>query len=242
MREILLELRNLHAGYGEVKVLNGVELLVREGEIISVVGPNGSGKSTMMKTIFGLLKPEEGEIIYKGEDITALEPFEIIKRGICYVPQEHNVFPSLTVEENLEMGAYILDSPEELKRGKERVYELFPPLKERANSAVRTLSGGMRQMVAFGRALMLNPDLLLLDEPSAGLAPKLVEDIITKLQGINMQGVSLLLIEQNVRRALELCDRGYVLDGGKTALEGSSKELLSSRKIQEIYMGGAELE
>jgi len=242
LREILLELRNLHAGYGEVKVLNGVELLVREGEIISVVGPNGSGKSTMMKTIFGLLKPEEGEIIYKGEDITALEPFEIIKRGICYVPQEHNVFPSLTVEENLEMGAYILDSPEELKRGKERVYELFPPLKERANSAVRTLSGGMRQMVAFGRALMLNPDLLLLDEPSAGLAPKLVEDIITKLQGINMQGVSLLLIEQNVRRALELCDRGYVLDGGKTALEGSSKELLSSRKIQEIYMGGAELE
>ena len=242
MREILLELRNLHVGYGEVKVLNGVELLVREGEIVSVVGPNGSGKSTMMKTIFGLLKPEEGKIIYKGEDITALEPFEIIKRGICYVPQEHNVFPSLTVEENLEMGAYILDSPEELKKGKERVYELFPPLKERANSAVRTLSGGMRQMVAFGRALMLNPDLLLLDEPSAGLAPKLVEDIITKLQGINMQGVSLLLIEQNVRRALELCNRGYVLDGGKTALEGSSKELLSSKKVQEIYMGGAELE
>jgi len=232
----------LHAGYGEVKVLNGVELLVREGEIVSVVGPNGSGKSTMMKTIFGLLKPEEGKIIYKGEDITALEPFEIIKRGICYVPQEHNVFPSLTVEENLEMGAYILDSPEELKKGKERVYELFPPLKERANSAVRTLSGGMRQMVAFGRALMLNPDLLLLDEPSAGLAPKLVEDIITKLQGINMQGVSLLLIEQNVRRALELCDRGYVLDGGKTALEGSSEELLSSKRVQEIYMGGAELE
>jgi len=242
LREILLELRNLHVGYGEVKVLNGVELLVREGEIVSVVGPNGSGKSTMMKTIFGLLKPEEGKIIYKGEDITALEPFEIIKRGICYVPQEHNVFPSLTVEENLEMGAYILDSPEELKKGKERVYELFPPLKERANSAVRTLSGGMRQMVAFGRALMLNPDLLLLDEPSAGLAPKLVEDIITKLQGINMQGVSLLLIEQNVRRALELCNRGYVLDGGKTALEGSSKELLSSKKVQEIYMGGAELE
>ena len=242
LREILLELRNLHAGYGEVKVLNGVELLVREGEVVSVVGPNGSGKSTMMKTIFGLLKPEEGEIIYKGEDITALEPFEIIKRGICYVPQEHNVFPSLTVEENLEMGAYILDSPEELKKGKERVYELFPPLKERANSAVRTLSGGMRQMVAFGRALMLNPDLLLLDEPSAGLAPKLVEDIITKLQGINMQGVSLLLIEQNVRRALELCDRGYVLDGGKTALEGSSEELLSSKRVQEIYMGGAELE
>ena len=242
MREILLELRNLHAGYGEVKVLNGVELLVREGEIVSVVGPNGSGKSTMMKTIFGLLKPEEGKIIYKGEDITALEPFEIIKRGICYVPQEHNVFPSLTVEENLEMGAYILDSPEELKKGKERVYELFPPLKERADSAVRTLSGGMRQMVAFGRALMLNPDLLLLDEPSAGLAPKLVEDIITKLQGINMQGVSLLLIEQNVRRALELCDRGYVLDGGKTALEGSSEELLSSKRVQEIYMGGAELE
>lgn len=242
MQEILLELKDLHAGYEGVKVLNGVELLVREGEIVSVVGPNGSGKSTMMKTIFGLLKPEEGKIIYKGEDITGLEPFEIIKRGICYVPQEHNVFPSLTVEENLEMGAYILDSPEELKKGKERVYELFPLLRTRANSAVRTLSGGMWQMVALGRALMLNPDLLLLDEPSAGLAPKLVEDLITKLQEVNMHGVSLLLIEQNVRRALELCDRGYVLNGGRTVLEGSGKELLSSKKIQEIYMGGAEFE
>lgn len=237
MSEALLELKGLHGGYGEVKVLNGVDIFVKEGEIVSVVGPNGSGKSTMMKTIFGLLRPEKGEIVYRGEDITRLEPFEIIRRGICYVPQESNVFPSLTVEENLEMGAYILDLPREIKRGKERVYELLPVVKERAKSPVRTLSGGMRQMVALGKALMLEPELLLLDEPSAGLAPKLVDDIITKLEEINELGTSLLIIEQNVRRALELCHRGYVLDMGKALMEGPGRELLSSKQIQEIYMG-----
>jgi ABC-type branched-subunit amino acid transport system ATPase component len=235
--EVLLELKDLHGGYGEVKVLHGVDIFVRDGEIVSVVGPNGSGKSTMMKTIFGLLRPERGEIVYRGEDITRLEPFEIIRRGICYVPQESNVFPSLTVEENLEMGGYILDSPQEIKKSKERVYELFPFVKERAKSPVRTLSGGMRQMVALGRALMLEPKLLLLDEPSAGLAPKLVRDIITKLAEINGLRTSLLIIEQNVRRALELCHRGYVLDMGRALLEGGGRELLSSKEIQEIYMG-----
>jgi len=235
--EILLELKDLHGGYGEVKVLHGVGIFVKEGEIVSVVGPNGSGKSTMMKTIFGLLKPEKGEIAYRGEDITMLEPFEIIRRGICYVPQENNVFPSLTVEENLEMGAYILNLSQEIKKNKERVYELFPSVKERAKSPVRTLSGGMRQMIAFGRALMLAPKLLLLDEPSAGLAPRLVKDIMTKLEEINGQGAALLIIEQNVRRALELCHRGYVLDVGKTLMEGPGRELLTNGQIQEIYMG-----
>jgi len=235
--EVLLELKDLHGGYGEVKVLNGVDIFVRDGEIVSVVGPNGSGKSTMMKTIFGLLRPERGEIVYQGEDITMLEPFEIIRRGICYVPQENNVFPSLTVEENLEMGAYILNLSQEIKKNKERVYELFPSVKERAKSPVRTLSGGMRQMIAFGRALMLQPKLLLLDEPSAGLAPRLVKDIMTKLEEINGQGAALLIIEQNVRRALELCHRGYVLDVGKTLMEGPGRELLTNGQIQEIYMG-----
>lgn len=235
--EVLLELEDLHGGYSEVKVLNGVDIFVKDGEIVSVVGPNGSGKSTMMKTIFGLLRPERGEIIYQGEGITMLEPFEIIRRGICYVPQENNVFPSLTVEENLEMGAYILNLSQEIKKSKERVYELFPFVKERAKSPVRTLSGGMRQMVAFGRALMLQPKLLLLDEPSAGLAPRLVKDIITKLEEINEQGTALLIIEQNVRRALELCHRGYVLDMGKTLMEGPGRELLTNEQIQEIYMG-----
>lgn len=237
MPEVLLELKDLHGGYGEVKVLNGVDIFVRDGEIVSVVGPNGSGKSTMMKTIFGLLRPERGEIVYQGEDITMLEPFEIIRRGICYVPQENNVFPSLTVEENLEMGAYILNLSQEVKKNKERVYELFPSVKERAKSPVRTLSGGMRQMIAFGRALMLQPKLLLLDEPSAGLAPRLVKDIMTKLEEINGQGAALLIIEQNVRRALELCHRGYVLDVGKTLMEGPGRELLTNGQIQEIYMG-----
>ena len=237
MTEILLQLENVHGGYGEVKVLNGVDILVGEGEIVSVVGPNGSGKSTMMKTIFGLVKPEEGKIVYKGENITGLEPFEIVRRGICYVPQESNVFTSLTVDENLEMGAYILNQPQEVSKGKERVYGIFPLLKEKAKSQVATLSGGMRQMVAFGRALMLDPELVLMDEPSAGLAPRLVTEILMKLHEINERGKALLIIEQNVRRALELCHRGYVLDMGKTSMEGRGEELLLNRRIQEIYMG-----
>ncbi|MFO7773169.1 MAG: ABC transporter ATP-binding protein [Dehalococcoidia bacterium] len=237
MADVLLNLENVHGGYGEVKVLNGVDILVRQDEIVSVVGPNGSGKSTMMKAVFGLVKPEDGKIMYKGENITGLEPFEIVRRGICYVPQESNVFASLTVEENLEMGAYILNQPQEIREGKERVYDIFPLLKEKARSQVVTLSGGMRQMVAFGRALMLDPDLVLMDEPSAGLAPILVTEILTKLQEINKRGKALLIIEQNVRRALELCHRGYVLDMGKTSMEGPGKELLSNRRIQEIYMG-----
>lgn len=237
LAEILLQLENVHGGYGEVKVLNGVDILVGEGEIVSVVGPNGSGKSTMMKAIFGLVKPEEGKIVYKGENITGLEPFEIVRRGICYVPQESNVFTSLTVDENLEMGAYILNQPQEVSKGKERVYGIFPLLKEKTKSQVATLSGGMRQMVAFGRALMLDPELVLMDEPSAGLAPRLVTETLMKLQEINERGKALLIIEQNVRRALELCHRGYVLDMGKTSMEGPGKELLSNRKIQEIYMG-----
>ncbi len=236
MSDTLLEIKNLHGGYGDVKVLNGIEISINKGEIVSVVGPNGSGKSTMMKTIFGLLKPEKGEILYNGENIAGLEPFEIIRRKICYVPQENNVFPSLTVEENLEMGAYILDQPKEVSECKERVYEFFPVLKERAKSPARTMSGGMRQMVAFGRALMLTPDLLLLDEPLAGLAPILVEELIAKLEKINEHGISLLLIEQNVRRALQMCHRGYVLDRGVTLLEGPGKDLLADKKIQEIYI------
>lgn len=237
LTEILLQLENVHGGYGEVKVLNGVDILVGEGEIVSVVGPNGSGKSTMMKAIFGLVKPEEGKIVYKGENITGLEPFEIVRRGICYVPQESNVFTSLTVDENLEMGAYILNQPQEVSKGKERVYGIFPLLKEKAKSQVATLSGGMRQMVAFGRALMLDPELVLMDEPSAGLAPRLVTEILMKLHEINERGKALLIIEQNVRRALELCHRGYVLDMGKTSMEGRGEELLLNRRIQEIYMG-----
>ena len=199
MAEILLQLENVHGGYGEVKVLNGVDIMVGEGEIVSVVGPNGSGKSTMMKAIFGLVKPEEGKIVYKGENITGLEPFEIVRRGICYVPQESNVFTSLTVDENLEMGAYILNQPQEVSKGKERVYGIFPLLKEKAKSQVATLSGGMRQMVAFGRALMLDPELVLMDEPSAGLAPKLVTEILMKLHEINERGKALLIIEQNIK-------------------------------------------
>jgi len=237
MEKPLLEARDIHGGYSDVKVLNGVELVVHEGEIVAVIGPNGSGKSTLMKTIFGLLKPNSGRILFRGEEITGLEPFQIIRRGLCYVPQESNVFPSLTVEENLEMGAYILEDPEEIAERKEQVYQLFPYLQERSGLGVRKLSGGARQMVAFARGLMLQPSLLLFDEPSAGLAPQLVGDVLDKLREINEYGTSLLIVEQHVQKALELCHRGYVLDMGRTLTEDTGRELLNNNRIREVYMG-----
>ncbi len=237
MDKYLLEAKNIHGGYEESKVLFGVDLTITKGEIIVIIGPNGSGKSTLMKTIFGLLKPDRGEILFQGEDITGLEPYEIIKKELSYIPQENNVFLSLTVEENLEMGAFILEDEEIIEQNKDRVYQLFPDLKSRANSPVRTLSGGTRQMVACGRSLMLDPSLLLIDEPSAGLAPELKKDVKNYLRAINQNGVSLLIVEQDINLALDLCDRVYVLDVGKTVIEGTGSELLSNERVKEVYMG-----
>jgi neutral amino acid transport system ATP-binding protein len=232
----LLAVEDLVAGYvPEVDILTGVKFAVREGEIATVIGPNGAGKSTLIKSIFGLLPPREGRVVLRGEDLTGLRPHSITRRGMSYVPQLDNVFQSLTVDENLEMGA--LD-PSKAKDGMARIYEFFPRLGERRTQAAGTMSGGERQMLAMGRALMPDPQVLLLDEPSAGLAPAFVEAIFEKVEEINRHGVTIVMVEQNARRALAMSDRGYVLDLGQNRFEGRGKELLEDPKVAELYLGG----
>jgi len=232
----LLAIEDAVAGYGEMQVLKGVSLRVEEGEIVSIVGPNGAGKSTVMKLVFGLLKPWEGSVRFDGNDISGMPPERIVRRGLCYVPQVENVFPTLTVEENLEMGAFILDGP--VTERKERVFELFPRLAERRRQRAGKMSGGERQMVAMGRALMLDPKLLMLDEPSAGLAPLLVDMIFEKVADINRSGVAILMVEQNARKSLELAHRGYVLATGQNQVEGPGRELLADPEVARLYLGG----
>jgi branched-chain amino acid transport system ATP-binding protein len=235
--DALLVAEELVAGYvPEVNVLNGVSLSVGAGEIVTVVGPNGAGKSTLIKTIFGLLRPRRGRVTLRGEDLTGLEPHSITRRGMSYVPQLDNVFPSLSVEENVEMGA--LDRSRKRERI-EDMYELFPRLGERRSQAAGTMSGGERQMLAMARALMPEPHVLLLDEPSAGLAPAFVETIFEKVREINESGVALVMVEQNARRALGMSDRGYVLDLGQNRFQGSGRDLLEDPKVAELYLGGA---
>jgi branched-chain amino acid transport system ATP-binding protein len=232
----LLEAEELVAGYvPEADVLNGVSFGVGEGEIATLVGPNGAGKSTLIKAIFGLLRPRAGRVTLRGEDLTGLAPHEIARRGMSYVPQLDNVFPSLSVEENLEMGSLAR------ARTAERIgamYELFPRLGERRTQAAGTMSGGERQMLAMARALMPEPRVLLLDEPSAGLAPSLVEAIFEKVREINEGGVTVVMVEQNARRALALSDRGYVLDLGRNRFQGAGNDLLEDPRVAELYLGG----
>jgi len=234
----LLEVEEVTSGYGEMEILHGVSLRVDEEEIVSIIGPNGAGKSTLMKTIFGLLKPTHGRFAFKDEGITGLPPHVIVRTELCYVPQVDNVFPSLTVKENLEMGAFIEEDPRVVAERKERVYELFPLLRERRRQRVGKMSGGERQMVAMGRALMLDPELLMLDEPSAALAPKLAEMIFEKIREINGAGVSILIVEQNAKESLKLADRGYVLAEGENKLEGPGEELLTDPDVGRLYLGG----
>jgi neutral amino acid transport system ATP-binding protein len=232
----LLATDGLVAGYvAEVDILNGVSIHVNEGEIVTVIGPNGAGKSTLIKTIFGLLHPRSGTVLFEGDDITVLKPHECTQRGLSYVPQLDNVFPTLTVEENLEMGS--LDSSKTRAQMK-RMYELFPRLGERQTQAAGTMSGGERQMVAMARALMPDPRLLLLDEPSAGLAPAFVDAIFEQVKQINQAGVTIVMVEQNARRALAMSDRGYVLDLGQDRFEGPGEQLLHDPKVAELYLGG----
>lgn len=231
----LLSVQKVVSGYGEMEILHDVTLEVEEGEIVTLIGPNGAGKSTLLKTAFGLLRTWKGEIHFAGEDITRLPPEQIVRRGICYVPQVDNIFPSLTVDENLEMGAYLRE--DNFRPQMEEVYSLFPDITDRRSTKAGKLSGGMRQMVAFGRALMLEPRMLLLDEPSAGLAPMVVEMIFDRVQAINEQGVTILMIEQNARQALEYSDRGYVLVDGRNRLDGPGKELLADKEIGRLFLG-----
>jgi branched-chain amino acid transport system ATP-binding protein len=209
---------------------------VSAGEIVSIVGPNGAGKSTLMKAMFGLLQIRSGSVRFGEKDITGLRPDQIVHEGMCYVPQEYNVFPSLTVHENLEMGAFVRN--DDVREQFEHVYELFPPLKEKTRQQAGTLSGGQRQMVAIGRSLMLNPSLLLLDEPSAGLSPQFVEQIYDRIQEVNRQGVAILMVEQNAKRALGLSDRGYVLVMGRNRYEDSAENLLNDQDVAEMFLGG----
>lgn len=232
----LLKVDTITSGYGGMEVLRELSLEVRSREIVSIIGPNGAGKSTAMKTVFGLLKPWKGDITFEGKSIAGLTPDRIVRQGLCYVPQVENVFPSLTVEENLDMGAFLLSGP--LQERKQRIFDMFPRLAERRRQRAGKMSGGERQMVAMGRALMLDPKLLLLDEPSAGLAPMMVDSIFETVRTINDAGVAILMVEQNARKSLELADRGYVLATGTNQVEGSGEELLANPDVARLYLGG----
>ena len=232
----LLEATDLRGGYGGVDILNGTRLRVEAGEIVVVIGPNGAGKSTLMKALFGLVALRGGSVGFDGRDITRSPPDRLVPLGMSYVPQERNVFPSLTVSENLDMGAFTRrdDSTEE----RERIFGVFPDLRERRHTRAGQLSGGQRQMVAIGRALMVKPKLLMLDEPTAGLSPRFVDDIFERILSINALGVAVLMVEQNARRALEVADRGYVLVMGENRFEGRGRELLDDREVSEAFLGG----
>lgn len=231
-----LKVENITSGYTEVDILHGVSIRVKSGEIVSIIGPNGAGKSTLLKTIFGLLHPRQGAVTLKDQNITGMRPDKIVQCGISYVPQVKNVFPSLTTQENLEMGAFI--RRDDYSRRLEDVYALFPILYDRRTMQAGLLSGGQRQMVAMGRALMLDPQVLLLDEPSSGLAPRLVAMIFEKILEINATGVSIIIVEQNAREALKMAHFGYVLAMGQNVLDGPGRALLNNAEVGRLYLGG----
>jgi neutral amino acid transport system ATP-binding protein len=233
----LLEIQDLYAGYiKDLNILQGVSLIIAPGELVVVIGPNGCGKSTLLKTIFGLLTPNQGTINFKGKTLVGLKSEKIVQQGLGYVPQIANVFPSLTIEENLEMGAFLTSGS--ITSEKEVIFNMFPRLAQRRRQKAGTLSGGERQMLAMGRALMLKPDLLLLDEPSAALSPILVGDVFAQIKAINQSGTSILLVEQNAKKALLMADRGYVLESGRDRYQGKGSELLNDPKVAALYLGG----
>ncbi len=232
----MLSATGMIGGYGGADILHGLDVEVSEKEIVVIIGSNGAGKSTAMKAIFGLVPLREGRVTLKGEDITNAPPDELVPRGMAYVPQERNIFPSLTVHENLEMGAYIRQ--DNFGPVLDRVYDLFPALQEKRKQAAGELSGGQRQMVAFGRALMTEPDLLLLDEPTAGLSPLVMGEIFEKIIDVNKSGVSILMVEQNARHALQIADRGYVLATGQNLYIDTGASLLANPEVAESFLGG----
>lgn len=230
----VLEVIAVNSGYGETQILYGVSLQVSLGEVVVLIGPNGAGKSTLMKTIFGLLNPTTGTVILDGEDITGQRPDRLVSKGMSYVPQSDNIFPSLTIHENLEMGAFIRN--DDLSASLDGVYQRFPNLAERKKLKAKFLSGGERQMLALGKALMLEPKVLLLDEPSAGLAPRLVAEIFAKVQEIAQSGVAIVIIEQNAKEALKIAHRGYVMVMGEIRLEDSGPALLEKRDLATLFL------
>ena len=232
----LLEARSLFAGYGGMDILRGCTITVAPREMVVIVGPNGAGKSTAMKALFGLVRIRDGRVTFDGTDITNAATEALAPRGLAYVPQEHNVFATMTVEENLDMGAYTRRSG--IAEAKARVFDLLPALRIKRRQAAGELSGGQRQMVAIGRALMMEPKLLMLDEPSAGLSPKVLTEILEAIAAINAAGVAILMVEQNAKAALAMAHRGYVLAGGRNRFEGPGPELLANREVAASFLGG----
>ena len=233
----MLRLEEVHAHYGAIHALRGVSLEVREGEIVSLIGANGAGKSSTLMAISGILRPRAGRIIFEGEDLADVPAHAIVERGISQVPEGRRIFSKLTVLENLEMGAYTRGDPDRIREDLDRIFSLFPLLGERRSQLGGTLSGGEQQMLAIGRALMVHPRLLLLDEPSLGLAPKLVETIFDVIREINAQGTTIFLVEQNAHMALSIANRGYVMEVGRVVLEDSAARLMANQDVQKAYLG-----
>ncbi len=230
----ILQLQNITSGYGSMEVLHDVSLEVEEKQIALLLGPNGSGKTTVLRTIFGVIHPWQGIVLYKGEDISGTPPEKTARLGMCYVPQEGNIFPNLTVLENLEMGAYLRN--DDIRHTIEEVFEFFPALTDRRRSRAGELSGGMRQMLAIGRAMMMHPELLMLDEPSTGLAPSLVDQIFENIRDLNKTGMTVFLVEQNAQ-ALNCSDYSYILEGGEKRSEGKASDLARDKDIGRMYLG-----
>ncbi len=234
----MLELQNVSVSYGSIKALRGINLQVREGELVTLIGSNGAGKSTCLLTISGVLRPQQGRILYQGKDITRLSPHEVVRRGISQSPEGRHIFAHLTVAENLMLGAGQRKDKADVERDRAWVFELFPILADRLRQPAGTLSGGEQQMLAMGRALMSRPKLLLLDEPSLGLAPLMVQTIFDVTRKVREEGGTILLVEQNARQALEVADRGYVLETGQIILEGTASDLKNDEGVEKAYLGG----
>jgi len=238
MSEPLLKIRNVESFYGPIMAIRGVSLDVHQGRVVSILGANGAGKTTLMKTISGVMDPEKGQVIFEGEEIQGKEPHKIVQRGIVQIPEGREVFPLLTVDENLSLGAYTLTDKAQIERDRELVFEYFPILAERRGQEAGTLSGGQQQMLAIGRGLMASPKIMLLDEPSLGLSPLLVQEIFGILRRLNKeQQMTMMLVEQNAAAALELADNGYVMEVGRIVMDGTAEELMASEDIQNFYLG-----
>jgi len=233
----MLEVEHLSSGYGLVQILWDVSFTIKEKEIVSIIGPNGAGKTTLVKTIVGLLPARTGNIRFKGENVEKLPPYEIVKRGMALIPEGRDIFPRMTVDENIRLGAYTVSNKTKVTESKTRAYDIFPVLKKKEKALAQTLSGGEQQMLVIARSLMADPKLLILDEPSLGLAPIIVEKVLDTLQMINEEGVSILLVEQNIRDSLGISRRAYVLEEGKIIIEGEGRELLNNDHIKQVYLG-----
>jgi branched-chain amino acid transport system ATP-binding protein len=233
----LLDVQDLHAGYGRIEILRGVSLRVEAGQVVSIIGPNGAGKSTVFKTLFGLLPARQGSVRFAGEDVTNRPPADLLRRGIAYVPQGRNVFPLMTVEENLRLGAYIRRRSADLDGEVERVYDTFPMLREARRKRAAELSGGQQQMLEMGRALLLRPRLMLLDEPTLGLAPLVFREIFRIIEGLRQGGQTILMVEQNAAKALDISDYAYVLELGRNRYDGTGEAIRNDERVRRLYLG-----